>query len=89
MEITKEDFASFINSPVWKLYEKYLKRERGERDSLSDSHMMQLNAYSEGLSGLEALGLEAAMKMACVVTIDFALDMASFEDELFGGADES
>jgi hypothetical protein len=84
LDVTKEDFNSFVSLPMWEMYRKFIISEIEIRDSLSTSQILQKNTYSDGLSPLEALGLESAMKLSCVAALDYALSEDDFKAFCFG-----
>lgn len=60
-------------------------KEHAEMTDLSQSGMIEKSVYSDGLTPLESLGLESAMRMAVVKGIELFTDIDRLEGDLFAG----
>jgi len=87
--MTEEDFAEFVNSVGFNRFRQYILEEISVMENLTNSNLLsatiESNAYAKNLSTLEALGLDSVMRLAAVKGLDYAIDVDSFHDYVFGG----
>ena len=83
--ITRHDFEQWANSPMTMKVRDYMLKEHEAMGKLTDSLMLENTVYAEGLSPLEALGLESAMKLSVIKGIELFTNFDALVGELFEG----
>ena len=77
------DFKQWANDPMTIKVRNYLLEHRAILNTLDGSMIMEKAAYSNDLTGLEVLGLESAMRMAAVKSIDMLTDFDDLAENMF------
>ncbi len=75
----KSQFTQWVNNPMTLRVREYLLKERKEMNEIDSSKLFEENAYSQGLTPLESLGLESVMRASVIKGIDAFTDT----DQLF------
>ena len=86
--MTPADFEQWANLPMTMKVRDHMLNQHAEMRDLTESAMIEQTVYAKGLTPLEALGLEAVMKMSVVRGIELFTDYESLSNSLFSG-DES
>ncbi len=81
--ITRADFEQWANSPITMKVRNYMLKEHASMSNLNDSAMLENTVYTEGLSPLEALGLESVMKLSVIKGIELFTNFNVLIEELF------
>lgn len=82
-QLTEDDFAAWANQPITLMVRDYMLEEHETMRDLTESALFEDNVFGNGLSGLEQLGLEAAMRMAAIRGIEHFTNFDVLVDNLF------
>ena len=86
--LTKADFTDWSRLPMTVKVRNHLLKERESMNSIDGSGLIEKNTYAEGLSSLEALGLESAMRASVIRGLDVFTNFDELSEDMFeGGAD--
>lgn len=85
--ITRHDFEQWANSPMTMMVRDYMLKQHQSMNRMTDSAMLEKTVHTQGLSPLEALGLESAMKLSVIKGIELFTDFNALEGELFEEGD--
>lgn len=88
-DLTRADFLEWANHPMTAKVRNAVLEERASMDSISGSLMLEraANKYADGLTALEALGLESAMRASAITGLEYFTDFENLSHVLFGEVD--